>query len=106
MTIETGPLSRQKDLEHIAIIKPAITPAVQKAFQEQGRGALGIDITPEGLSAGENSYAYIPKEYVQAILGNPTLKLVQKYQPDQEMVIAFYKGIQVDSYQIPLSHQP
>ena len=76
-------------------------PAAQQQYQEQGRGALVVDITVRVGEEGVHPFLYAPQELIKEGDDVNLQRLVCEYFPDREMVVTLFKEQEkVSSYRV------
>lgn len=83
---------RLHDLTWIGENLHVFWPAAQKQYQEQGRGALVIDITVRVGERGVHPFTYAPQKMIEEGSDADLKRLVREYVPEREMVVTLLKS--------------
>lgn len=92
---------RLSDLVWIGENLHVFWPAAQQQYQEQGRGALVVDITVKVGERGVHPFAYASQEMIEEGDDDDLQRLVREYVPEREMVVTLLKPEErVSSYRV------
>jgi hypothetical protein len=82
---------RNADLAWLAENLEVFCGAAQSGFEQAGRGALAIDLT-NPLETGGYPAAYWPQSYVDEFASQAVARVVQTYDPENDVVIMLLKA--------------
>jgi hypothetical protein len=82
---------RQGDLDWIRENADVFHLAAKIAFQDAGRGAIVVDTTVQPIPGGGHPFGYFDQEFVKEELDEDTKRMVQEYDPDQELILVLLK---------------
>lgn len=83
---------RQGDLDWIRENVDIFHLAAAIAFADAGRGAIVVDTTMQPIPGGGHLFGYFDQEFVQKELGEDTRRMVQEYDPAQELILVLLKA--------------
>lgn len=66
-------------------------PAVQRAYQDLGRGAIAVDTTARPTGAG-HPFTYLPEAGIEKLKEQDALRMVRAYDPTWEFVAMLFKS--------------
>ena len=76
-------------------------PAAQQQYEEQGRGALVVDIMVKVGEEGVHPFTYATQELIEEGDDVDLQRLVREYLPEKEMVVTLLKAEErVSSYRV------
>ena len=92
---------RLHDLSWLSENLHVFWPADQQQYQEQGRGALVVDITERVGERGVHPFTYATQELIEEGDDVNLQRLVREYEPEREMVVTLLKHQdRVSSYRV------
>lgn len=92
---------RLHDLSWLAENLHVFWPAARQQYEEQGRGALVVDITVKVGEKGVHPFSYAPREMVEEGDDADLKRLIREYIPEKEMVVTLLKPEErVSSYRV------
>lgn len=83
--------ARRVDLAWIDENRDVFQPAAACGFAALGRGAIVVDLA-RPLVDGGHPYNYLPQPQIERQAGIAADRLVQKYDPYQELVVVLLKA--------------
>ena len=92
MTLERGHIpdravrERQRDMEWIGENLLIFGPVAAAAFDEEGRGAIVVDITSRPTGQG-HPFGYVLQAEVEELDDEDIRRMVREYDPDHEFVV-------------------
>jgi hypothetical protein len=100
---------RQGDLGWIAENLDAFSAIASLAFEEEGRGAIVVDVTSQPVPGAGHPFAYFPQEQIEEQDDEDIRRMVAEYDPTQEFVVVLLKsGDRTSTYRVgivPPGHQ-
>ena len=92
---------RSHDLLWIGENLHVFWPAAQQQYEEQGRGAVVVDITVRVGERGVHPFSYATQELIEEGDDVNLQRLVREYEPGREMVVTLFKEQdKVSSYRV------
>jgi hypothetical protein len=82
---------RQVDLNWIRENADVFHLAAKIAFQDTGRDAIVVDTTTQPVPGAGNPFGYFDQEFVREELDEDTQRMVEEYDPEQEVVLVLLK---------------
>ena len=94
---------RLQDLSWIQENMHVFWPAAWQQYQEQGRGAIVVDTTVQPEPEWGNPFVYLSQGEVEEAFDEDAQRMVQQYEPEQEIVIVLLKPEErVSTYRVQM----
>jgi hypothetical protein len=82
---------RREDLAWIRENADIFHLAAQIAYPEAGRGVIVVDTTIQPLPDGGHAFGYFDQAFVDEALDEDTQRMVQEYDPEEEVILVLLK---------------
>jgi hypothetical protein len=82
---------RQGDLGWIAENLDAFSAIASLAFEDEGRGAIVVDVTSQPVPGAGHPFGYFSQEQIEELGDEDTNCMVTEYEPAQEFVVVLLK---------------
>ena len=107
MTVEQNKIpdwakrERQHDMEWIKENLHIFWPAATNAYVQAGRGVIIVDTTQQPVEGLGHPFGYFAQSFVEQRDIEDIKRMVRKYDPDNELVVALLKpGERISTYRV------
>ena len=83
---------RQGDLGWIAENLNVFSAIASLAFEDEGRGAIVVDVTSQPVPGAGHPFAYFGQEAIEGQDDRDVTRIVAEYDPEQEFVVVLLKA--------------